>query len=813
MLEDLSRQLKESCFASVDARTSQSWINGHYRFLTRRFTYKNTRTPINNIVTYSTRRERFESQRASPSPELRFLDADRRIAETQAILDAWYYHGKERLTNADAREKHYKNADDFRTVLIPIFKEFGYTEAELNEMEASGEIRLHSDYLEEIQYTERSATKPDTLAQDRENDAVHQLKVMIRMLGMRGYAIELVNKNPALTDQQKISYTQSIRDNHKYKQCIGSLYHDAEEIKGETNVASVNKPAPELDRIIAIVALHQKLDELHGAGYVFDETKVRENIDALDKILGPIERWKNTQPTTLRQLFKTLGLKRPASTLREVLKFFIDDRKRVTELVSGLLKISTDTPADICDAAEVKCADRNEGTFFEQVSRIYKYSACPTAQLPQLYASRGLEDIFEYAKANQERIGISRNDVAKLSGLTAAIQNSINSAPFHHPLYPDAVVYTHPLFYNEQGEIIIVPDSYEDSTVTNYAYACGKIDAEEPWRDFIKQAMSDQTALTTHRKKAQRKEIAAHASGTMEFGRKILDSLAQTGVAMQAIGSVSAAFSKLLPDALQHAPTIVGSSGTLPTLIPMMQLALIYRSFPAAAAVLWNSYCVAMMIQKPEQASEWIAGLTAGNSVFQLVRYHEGSKDPTETLKYPVKWGRELLAPFKQVADLVQYTMTAVQQLPKNAWTTGNVLLDAARGASYQDADPMTQIQIGQAVNATNALIWGGLGASAALTMAIKAAFPDLDDNAVLFGVNLTLNMLQAAGGIAEARTADVPLWILSNGLQAVSRGIGSLPENLRNGTINDLSVAGLNLSFAFWAAAFQEHMAKKNLS
>jgi hypothetical protein len=625
-------------------------------------------------------------------------DQHRPLTELNAAVYGWWFKSDKRLANEDAVEFH--NAEEWSKVIQFYADEFGYNDL------SDGDLKLlgHA-FADNFQHIRRSAINQNIIQPNEENDAIHTLRLLNKVLWLFQQLPEDIRKTKAAKSLKKDLF-------------FSLLIHDTDEIYGEpaTSVASVHASEENHDKLrpvhpprsLVVAYLHHRASQLQGIG---DPTKFIQKVNADLKYQG---RWKTKEPQSLKAFEKALGVDDSDEILRILIgtdpvdgahisqsnpQKTLNNNKDPVDKAKTLRSISE---KDLALAALVKFIDRLDGTAWNNQTAELAFRLFPTVKKGQPYDIDGLEKTIGYLSKSMPPALQKPRPLSQIGRLLGAAFVTEVHTPKPNRLETDSDIIGFP---NTKR----LPPRYEGDPYEQWIAATTSLladaknrglysvhDALKPLLKGEYERINDQTYEVAKRVKANHKGIEA-------FFRQIANASTTIGPWFQLGGAGALAAALAAPAEWQAPLMLLGKTsvafGTLATMPAMWQRSAIDRSVVGLAAAGFCTRVAYEMLLHPDIGP---AALIFGNAVWSISRY-TAQANPADR-RYPAEFSpsgisKHLVDETKRTGEVIGNSFTHFSQNARACWRVvrtnkGKSLPTGGREGRIRDTESIAQFNV-----------------------------------------------------------------------------------------------------------------------
>ena len=627
------------------------------------------------------------------------IDAQHRpLTELNAAVYGWWFNSGKRLANEDAVAFH--TAEEWSKVIKFYADAFEYNNLSVGDLKLLGHA-----FADNFQHVRRSAINPNIIQENEENDAIHTLRLLNKVLWLFQQLPEHIQKSNDAKSLKKDLF-------------FSLLIHDTDEIYGEpaTSVASVHASEENHDKLrpvhpprsLVVAYLHHKASQLKGIGYPSDF------IQEVNKVLKDLDRWKTREPQPLKALEKALGV----DDLDEVLRRLIgtdpvDDAHTPQSNPQETLQNKQDpvdkakilcsiSPKNQALAALVKLIDRLDGTVWNNQTAELALPWFPTVKKGQPYDTDGLEQTIAYLSKSLPDALKKARPLLQLGRLFGAATVQELHTPKPDRLEPDSDIISSP---NTKR----LPPRYEGDPYEQWTAATTSLLADSKNKQMysvhnaLKSLLDKEYERINSQTKEVIKRVNANHQGIEAFFRQIADASVRIGPWVQLGGAGALAAALAAPAEWQALLMLLGKTsvalGTLGTMPAMWQRSAIDRSVLGLTAAGFCTRVSYEMLSHPEMGP---AALILGNAVWSISRY-TAQANPADR-RYPAEFspfgiGKHLVDETKRTAGVIGDSFTHFSQNACACWRVvrtnkGKSLPTGGREGRIRDTESIAQFNV-----------------------------------------------------------------------------------------------------------------------
>jgi hypothetical protein len=628
-------------------------------------------------------------------------DQHRPLTELNAAVYGWWFKSDKRLANEDAVGFH--NAEEWSKVIQFYADEFGYDDLSEDDLSEDDLRLLGHAFADNFQHIRRSAINQNIIQPNEENDAIHTLRLLNKVLWLFQQLPEDIRKTKAAKSLKKDLF-------------FSLLIHDTDEIYGEpaTSVASVHASEENHDKLrpvhpprsLVVAYLYHKASQLKG----YDPSDFIQKVNADLKNLG---RWK-TKEQPLKALEKALDV----DDLDEFLRIFIG-----TDSVEGAHILQSDpqktlknnkdpvdkaktlrsiSEKDLALAALVKFIDRLDGTAWNNQTAELAFRLFPTVKKGQPYDTDGLEQTVDYLSESVPSALQKPRPLSQLGRLLGAATVQEFHTPKPDRLEPDSDIIGSP---NTKR----LPPRYEGDPYEQWTAATTSLLADEKNRglhsvhDALKPLLKGEYERINDQIYEVAKRVKANHKGIEAFLRQIANTSTTIGPWFQLGGAGALAAALAAPAEWQAPLMLLGKTsvafGTLATMPAMWQRSAIDRSVVGLAAAGFCTRVAYEMLLHPDIGP---AALIFGNAVWSISRY-TAQANPADR-RYPAEFSpsgisKHLVEETKRTSEVIGNSFTHFSQNACACWRVvrtnkGKSLPTGGREGRIRDTESIAQFNV-----------------------------------------------------------------------------------------------------------------------
>jgi hypothetical protein len=619
------------------------------------------------------------------------------LTKLNAAVYGWWFKSDKRLANEDVVQFH--DAEEWSKVIQFYADEFEYDDLSWDDLKLLGHA-----FADNFQHIRRSAINQNIIQPNEENDAIHTLRLLNKVLWLFQQLPEDIRKTKAAKSLKKDLF-------------FSLLIHDTDEIYGEpaTSVASVHASEENHDKLrpvhpprsLVVAYLYHKASQLEGIG---DPSDFIQKVNADLKNLG---RWK-TKEQPLKALEKALDV----DDLDEFLRIFIG-----TDSVEGAHILQSDpqktlknnkdpvdkaktlrsiSEKDLALAALVKLIDRLDGTAWNNQTAELALRWFPTVKKGQPYDIDGLEDTIDHLSKSVPSALQKPRPLYQIGRLLGAVFVQEFHTPKPDRLETDSDIISSP---SEKR----LPARYEGDPFEQWTAAMTSLLADQKNRGlyFVHDALKLLLKREYERINDQTYEVPKRVKGNHEgieaLFRQIANASTTIGPWVQLGGAGALAAALAAPAEWQAPLMLLGKTsvafGTLATMPAMWQRSAIDRSVLGLAAA---GFCTRVSYEMLLHPDIGPAALIVGNAMWSISRY-TAQANPADR-RYPAEFspsgiGKHLVDETKRTGEVIRDSFSHFSQNARACWRVvrtnkGKSLPTGGREGRIRDTESIAQVNV-----------------------------------------------------------------------------------------------------------------------